>query len=507
MWHSAGAADRQHACVSVTSDWGFDPSMPEGWLMTSGGSFNRWVVAGIAWDTPPSPENLCGTTAAQGGARVVYWRPNEDYPATHSDYVCMWPQYEPLDQTTDHGWYYGLPWKSDGSGAPRDVYLKLDTIDYEALLDRYLPQLRFHFAESYRADSAWTATLPLPPFSGDPDRSNNLERENGAILAAADALLGYPQLRLDTLPARTGSGGELYSSGEPALDSDRIDFRNDTYQADAAAMHANSDLANRIYARATHDENGKVWLQYWFFYYYNDVPFPLIGDHEADWEMIQIGLNGSLTPDVASYAQHSGAESCPWARVPKYNGPRKGAPDDGATDRDRRTRLGQLARSLGWQRQPDQQPGRAGREVGRPQGLQRRGKPVPNPGLGRGHSAPGRPPTAARRRKAQAPRAATHCEAIRPTGGDPLSVLIATMEAAAAQGGSRPRRPREREGNPAAQRHLPATQPNRKATARTAPQSGSVRRAWADTGRFGSSKPPGYDPVEIAPNSGTDTLA
>jgi hypothetical protein len=53
-----------------------------------------------------------------------------------------------------------------------------------------VPQLRYHFAESYRADSAWTAALPLPPISGDADRSNNLERQNGAILAAADAVFG-----------------------------------------------------------------------------------------------------------------------------------------------------------------------------------------------------------------------------------------------------------------------------------------------------------------------------
>jgi hypothetical protein len=60
------------------------------------------------------------------------------------------------------------------------------------LAERYRPQLRYHFAEVYRADSAKTATLPLLFSDSDPDNSNNLERENGAILAAANPFLGYP---------------------------------------------------------------------------------------------------------------------------------------------------------------------------------------------------------------------------------------------------------------------------------------------------------------------------
>jgi Tol biopolymer transport system component len=219
---------------------------------------------------------------------------------------------------TDAGIASGFP-RFSPSGT-KVLFIGQDWDDY--LLERYRPQLRYHFVESYRADSASTATLPLASFSDtDPNRSNNLERENGAILAAANPLLGYPGLGLYGLPARAHPGGDFYDSGEPALGSDRIDFRNDTYQADAATMHEDPWLADKIYARATHDEDGKVWLQYWLFYYYSDVPFPLIGDHEADWEMIQVGLDSNLTPDVATYAQHAGAESCSWDRVPKYNGP------------------------------------------------------------------------------------------------------------------------------------------------------------------------------------------
>ena len=42
--------------------------------------------------------------------------------------------------------------------------------------------------------------------------------------------------------------------------------------------------------------------------------------HEGDWEFIQVGLDGDGAPDVATYAQHSGGERCPWNAVQKSGG-------------------------------------------------------------------------------------------------------------------------------------------------------------------------------------------
>jgi hypothetical protein len=324
FWHVSGESDLPAGSYCASAN--FEASMPTGWLARRPGGGLR-TASRIPQYDGQQQYHACQASTGQFnpylyGATELYWRPVPN-SSMHS-WVCRWPQYAAPGDRPPHGWYYAVPWRSERNGAPRDMYLKLETIDYDALIERYRPQLRYHFAEAYRADSAWIATLPLPPFPGDPDRSNNLERENGAILAAADPLLGYPPLSLDGLPARDAPGGDLYPSGEPALDSDRLDFRNETYQDDAAAMHANSGLANRIYARATQDAEGKLWLQYWFFYYYNDVIG--FGAHEADWEMIQVGLNSALTPDVATYAQHSGAQSCTWDRVPKYAGPSGTAP-------------------------------------------------------------------------------------------------------------------------------------------------------------------------------------
>ena len=320
LWHSAGESDRVEECAGAQT---FDPTMPTGWLLTTRSGGSRGIVS---WQLPAgNAVPATGCSSFQGaGVHWVFWKTIESSGTTYDKWVCQWTQFTAPNATVSDGWYHGAPWVGARDGRPRDIYLRLDTIDYGVLLERYVPQLRYHFAESYRADSAWIATLPLPPFSGDADESNNLERESGAILAAADPLLGYPQLSLDMLPGRAATG-ELYPSGGPALDSDRIDFRNDSYQDDAAAMHANSGLANRVYARAVQGADGKLWLQYWFFYYYNEGILGF-GDHEADWEMIQIGLKADLTPDIATYAQHSGTETCLWERVPKYNGPSGTAP-------------------------------------------------------------------------------------------------------------------------------------------------------------------------------------
>jgi hypothetical protein len=66
--------------------------------------------------------------------------------------------------------------------------------------------------------------------------------------------------------------------------------------------------------------NGTLWLQYWFFYFYNDYHLALnIGLHEGDWEMVQLRMHGDA-PDLALYAQHRNAEQRPWDQVVKVPG-------------------------------------------------------------------------------------------------------------------------------------------------------------------------------------------
>jgi hypothetical protein len=163
-------------------------------------------------------------------------------------------------------------------------------------LARFRPWLRYDSQESFRADSAATMTDSVGKHG-----PNVLKRKNGTVLARAG----------DTLDLEF-----LGSYANPKSD-DFIDEVGRDYVADARKMHANPAYADRIYGHVAKDRKGATWLQYWFFYYYNDKQFLGLGLHEGDWEMIQLRLGANGLPDVVTYAQHDGGERCAWSGVEK----------------------------------------------------------------------------------------------------------------------------------------------------------------------------------------------
>jgi VPS62-like protein len=174
--------------------------------------------------------------------------------------------------------------------------------DPSPLLVRYVPELRFDMQEVYRADSAATITDNYQA-----DYSNQLLDAAGTLLAASDPASSAETLDLAYLRPR-------YSSGALALSSDYVDEWNETRDLDAQRMHANPAYANAIYGREIPVAGGRL-LQYWFFYYNNPKTFATVGDHEGDWEMIQVRVDAGGSPVGAVYAQHETGEYCPWDRV------------------------------------------------------------------------------------------------------------------------------------------------------------------------------------------------
>ena len=80
---------------------------------------------------------------------------------------------------------------------------------------------------------------------------------------------------------------------------------------------ASEGVQPTLYARlATDPEHpGKVALQYWFFYTFNDWN----DKHEGDWEMVQVVLPAAsaeealgVTPESVAFAQHEGSQVSPW---------------------------------------------------------------------------------------------------------------------------------------------------------------------------------------------------
>jgi hypothetical protein len=170
------------------------------------------------------------------------------------------------------------------------------------LLERHRPFLRYDSQESYFADSAseWTD-----------NPGNELRRADGTVLARAGMGLELAFL------------GQLYAQNASAAKTDVISNPSRNYREQARILHARPGYANHMYGHGVVDSAGDLWLQYWFFYFYND--YNLIGSflhaglHEGDWEMIQVRLRDD-TPDLAVYCRHAGAGKRDWSRVEKLPG-------------------------------------------------------------------------------------------------------------------------------------------------------------------------------------------
>jgi hypothetical protein len=143
----------------------------------------------------------------------------------------------------------------------------------------------------------------------DRRRSNSLRRRCGEVLAAAKPQDGQARLSIDFLASRR------YANGVAVQTTDYLDAVGRDYVLAAREMHGNPDYANRCYGHAVHGDDGAVFLQYWFFYYYNDKAFLGFGLHEGDWEMVQLLLAADGNPEVMTFAQHTHAERCQWGDI------------------------------------------------------------------------------------------------------------------------------------------------------------------------------------------------
>jgi hypothetical protein len=182
------------------------------------------------------------------------------------------------------------------------------------LLARYSPFVQYDSLESFAADSVATMTDCVP--AGFP-HGNTLSQDGDKVLAAVDPTAEESKLALDFLRA----GKYSDPAQTPVSEDDYLDAVGKDYVVDAREMHARPGYANQVYGHAKRDKEGALWLQYWFFYYYNNKAFLYMGLHEGDWEMAQLRLGADGKPDVATYAQHSHGERCDWADVETEEGP------------------------------------------------------------------------------------------------------------------------------------------------------------------------------------------
>lgn len=180
-------------------------------------------------------------------------------------------------------------------------YRSADLID---LLERHRPMLQYDSLENFRADEAGAiCSLAFP------GRCNTLHRADGTLIAAAEPRGEEAKLHLGFL------GGPIYANGAPTQRGDYLDECGASPATDAHELWRQSGKADVVYGHARHDEDGCLWLQYWFFFYFNDKGLLGIQQHEGDWELLQIRIGEKGRPDAATFARHAGAECLSWDQV------------------------------------------------------------------------------------------------------------------------------------------------------------------------------------------------
>jgi hypothetical protein len=163
--------------------------------------------------------------------------------------------------------------------------------DYEELLRKHQPQLMYDSLEAYFADHPEQMVV---------NPGNELRKGDGAVVARAP-------FSLDDLDP------------EGAAKEDCLAIKGKDYAEQYAKLReAHPELRNVIVARGKHDRHGRLWLQYWLWYFYNDYRLTAnVGLHEGDWEMVQLRLGEDGAPDYAVFNQHKHAQRRPWDRVEK----------------------------------------------------------------------------------------------------------------------------------------------------------------------------------------------
>lgn len=164
------------------------------------------------------------------------------------------------------------------------------------LLARYAPLLKYHPEERFFAVSAAAITDYW---------DNRLVDGSGMTIASPNAPPPN-NLTLDFL-------NDSYPTGQDAMETDKLDISGTStadYEMQAALFHAHPSYRNRIYGRVLDQRPvGGIWLQYWAFYYFNPGAFG-VGDHEGDWEGVQVRLNDNLQVDGVLFLQHGSGAWC-----------------------------------------------------------------------------------------------------------------------------------------------------------------------------------------------------
>ncbi len=130
---------------------------------------------------------------------------------------------------------------------------------------------------------------------------------------SAEPFLPIAVESIEAVPA-TLVGADGTDSGEPArLDSlpaggGRMNFPPDPEKQE---KHLRPRFGNAGYRRGL-EAGGLHWEQYWLWYLYNPKQELVTGDHEGDWEFVQVGYGGDDPVCMTTSRHHSGGARMWW---------------------------------------------------------------------------------------------------------------------------------------------------------------------------------------------------
>ncbi|HEX6665795.1 MAG TPA: right-handed parallel beta-helix repeat-containing protein [Solirubrobacterales bacterium] len=188
----------------------------------------------------------------------------------------------------------------------------------DCLLYRYQPELLLDSTEDYHPDSV---AMMVENWGN----AYGLWSEDEEAALYGNGLRDYDEPWIGEYVARAGPGQQngdfhlslraLGASYPNKHKSDGNDWLvengslKENYAEVAQELEAHG-FKDRSYGILLEDESHKIWLQYWYFYYYNSKAEVGFGLHEGDWEMVEIGLDSEFKPEVVVLSQHSEFATC-----------------------------------------------------------------------------------------------------------------------------------------------------------------------------------------------------
>jgi hypothetical protein len=156
--------------------------------------------------------------------------------------------------------------------------------DAVRLARRYAPTLRFATGERYRPLHLDDYLARSVLRAGSPPRGTISQPQPTLFSLPITPAASY----LDVRGAEPNANAALYPSIEQQLET--------TNSRTIVYWHL-----------ARQPSTGRIAIEYWFFYLYNDF----YDKHEADWEGVTVFLDNGV-PIGASYSQHQGRKWMPW---------------------------------------------------------------------------------------------------------------------------------------------------------------------------------------------------